>query len=291
MMENPKTTRVLRLVLMLCGARTYSLDELKTRLDVSERTLYRDLDTLKSVGFDVECRSGRYRILPSPPTNSAMVVMKQLDNDKLQYQIEEHPKQVHEHIAPYRGHKSSTDTKKESIQSLLHLVKMTWGAIDRQVSVKLHDYRSNHSGTTADRLVEPFSFSPEKQCIWAFEPASGMCKQFKITRLSRITVLEEGWKYAHKHQLPFTDIFNISAPEPIDTLEMELNLNAYNLFLEEYPAGRDNIMRKDPYVLRLEVAGYEGVGRFVLGLLGDIKVRRSKAFIKYLNAVIERFRN
>lgn len=98
MMENPKTTRVLRLVLMLCGARNYSLAELKVRLEVSERTLYRDLDTLKSVGFDVACRSGRYRILPSPPTNSAMVVMKQLDNDKLQYQIEEHPKQVHEQV-------------------------------------------------------------------------------------------------------------------------------------------------------------------------------------------------
>ena len=71
-LENPRTIRILRLVLMLCGNRYYNISELMKLLSISERTVYRDLDTLENVGFDVERNEGQYRIHPTSATKTVL---------------------------------------------------------------------------------------------------------------------------------------------------------------------------------------------------------------------------
>ena len=53
-MDQPKIERLLRLLRLLSGNVTYSVDELADRLDTSWRSIYRYIDTLKSAGFAVE---------------------------------------------------------------------------------------------------------------------------------------------------------------------------------------------------------------------------------------------
>lgn len=59
---------------------------------------------------------------------------------------------------------------------------------------------------------------------------------------------------------------------------------AYNLLVEEYPlAERDlNPIGDGRYLLDTEVAGMAGVGRFVVGLLDDIRIIDSPELKAYL---------
>ena len=62
-MDQPKFERMLRLMRMLSGNVTYSIDELADRLEMSERTIYRYIDTFKAAGFAVEKLYGNiYRL-------------------------------------------------------------------------------------------------------------------------------------------------------------------------------------------------------------------------------------
>ena len=62
-MDQPKFERMLRLMRLLSGNVTYSIDELADKLEMSERTIYRYIDTFKAAGFAVEKLYGNiYRL-------------------------------------------------------------------------------------------------------------------------------------------------------------------------------------------------------------------------------------
>ena len=62
-MDQPKFERLLRLMRLLSGNVTYSIDELAEKLEMSERTIYRYIDTFKAAGFAVEKLYGNiYRL-------------------------------------------------------------------------------------------------------------------------------------------------------------------------------------------------------------------------------------
>ena len=50
-MDQPKIERLLRLIKLLTGNVNYTVDEIARKLEMSRRTVYRYIDTLKSAGF------------------------------------------------------------------------------------------------------------------------------------------------------------------------------------------------------------------------------------------------
>lgn len=253
-------------------------------LSISERTVYRDLDTLESVGFDVERNAGYYRIHPTTATKAAISTMQD-DLGEIELRNDWHGT-LQEFATPYfilgKDH--------TGMDTLLEHVKKVWAAINLKKQVILRNYRSSSGDNISTRVVEPFAFVPERQSIWAFEPVSGICKQFKITRLEDVDILDQSWQFENKHQFPFTDLFNISGEKPIDIVELELQLNAYNLLIEEFADAKQYIIHHQPYILKVPVAGYEGIGRFVSGLIDSINVRGSKNFRSYLKDKMRTFR-
>ena len=57
MLEQAKLERLLRLIKMLIGNMSYSLSEVSDRLEMSERTVYRYIETFKDAGFVVQYQS------------------------------------------------------------------------------------------------------------------------------------------------------------------------------------------------------------------------------------------
>ena len=83
--------------------------------------------------------------------------------------------------------------------------------------------------------------------------------------------------------MPFTDAFRISAPKPIGKIEATLSLKAYNLLVEEFTLTREFIKKEEKgYRLDIPIAGYQGIGRFVMGLPGEIEVLATKGFKDFL---------
>ncbi|MBQ1978363.1 MAG: transcriptional regulator, partial [Alistipes sp.] len=65
---------------------------------------------------------------------------------------------------------------------------------------------------------------------------------------------------------------------------LELGLLSYNLLIEEYPLAERDLkqLSEGRWMLDTEVAGMAGVGRFVVGLLDDIRIIESEPLKAYL---------
>ncbi|MGN6531600.1 MAG: WYL domain-containing protein [Ginsengibacter sp.] len=69
----------------------------------------------------------------------------------------------------------------------------------------------------------------------------------------------------------------------MDNVEARLSLKAYNLLIEEFPLSREYVEEDNGgYRLKIPVAGYQGIGRFVMGLPGEIEILSSERFKEFL---------
>ena len=108
--------------------------------------------------------------------------------------------------------------------------------------------------------------------------------------MQSVELSSSAWRYGDKHQEPFTDVFRVSAIKPLTTVELLLTLKAYNLLIEEYPLSTQYIKKEsDAYRVKLPVANYNGIGRFVLGLMEEVEIIKPVGFKKYIHKKIEKF--
>ena len=109
---------------------------------------------------------------------------------------------------------------------------------------------------------------------------------FKISRIGEVVIIDDVWNHTEKHQKSLTDCFRISgfAQTPV---KLELSIRAKNLLLEEYPLAEKDLKYADgKWILETKVSGMEGVGRFVIGLAGDIKIIDSPELKEYINTYV-----
>src|SRR5690606_13134301 len=133
---------------------------------------------------------------------------------------------------------------------------------------------------------------PDYRAVWCYELESKSCKQFKVARIQEIEVTERDWENVSSHNTHFTDAFRISAPEPIGKVAAILSLKAYNLLVEEFPLCAEFVKEENSlYRLNIPVAGYQGIGRFVMGLPGEINELSPGAFKEFLKAERKKFFN
>ena len=99
-------------------------------------------------------------------------------------------------------------------------------------------------------------------------------------------MLELLWSCEQQHRDIYTDCFMFSSEEQRE-VKLRLGRLAYNVFTEEHPDATDGIVADgDRWLLTLKVCSYKGVGRFVLGLYGDIEVVGDDGFRSYISQTI-----
>jgi predicted DNA-binding transcriptional regulator YafY len=153
--------------------------------------------------------------------------------------------------------------------------------------VILHNYASSHTGIIDDRIVEPFGFTTNYVQVWCYEPKSGMNKLFKTSRIGAVQILDEPWQDADKHHEGYIDIFRMTGFEQ-QRVRLEVGMLARNLLIEEYPLSERDMVElgEGRWLLDTMVCNYLGIGRFVLGLMNDIKIVDSPDFEEYLRGEI-----
>lgn len=137
--------------------------------------------------------------------------------------------------------------KAENAENRIERMKiMLQRAIDNKKKVILYKYASNHGGTYRDRVVEPFEFICNGNSIWAYEAAnegSEPLRQFKLSRISSVKVLDEGWENEDKHMKAFVDAFEWARPyEPSMHLTIMLSVRARNRLIETTPFSEKDIV-------------------------------------------------
>jgi hypothetical protein len=84
------------------------------------------------------------------------------------------------------------------------------------------------------------------------------------------------------------DVFRISSKEQTMVVLM-LSLRAYNLLIEEYPLAEQYITSTDDnsWQFKAKVCGFEGIGRFCMGLSDEIKIVEPETLKQYIKLKIK----
>ncbi len=276
--ETHKSARnVLKLLDILSGYRKYSKNEIKNRLEISERSFYRYINVLKDYGFVINCENDLYII----EKNNKTII----DISNLLHFSEEEAFILNEAIHNIEASSKSRENLIAKLSALYDSdriainfvtkensskIKPLLDAIRLKKQVKITNYKSSGSGSISDRILEPFEFSPNYISMWAFEPKSMKNKLFKISRMQKVEKLDNDWKFEDRHKADFIDCFRVGGKTKIQ-INFKMSLKARNLLIEEYPISEKFVSKNSDNLYSFDgwVSKFDGIGRFILGLPGE----------------------
>lgn len=289
-MDQPKLERLLRLMKLLTANTTYNVDQLAERLSMSRRTVYRYIDTFRDAGFVVRKSGACIRLDKESPhfreisqlvhfTEEEAVILRRAiesidDTNLLKQNLKRKLCSVYDNKTL-----AQTVVRGRQAPNIHALIE----AIESRRQAVLCGYRSAHGGAVRDRLVEPFAFTTNYVQVWCYDPEAGVCKLFKTARIGRVELTGEPWRFEAAHREGFIDVFRMNGTCR-ERVRLEMGIRAYSLLVEEYPLAERDVRPAGcgRWLLETEVAGYAGVGRFVAGLLDDVRVVDSPGLVGYL---------
>lgn len=295
MSDLQKIERIIRFLVLMSGNRSYTRSEIAERLQITERSVYRYLSAFKSAGLVVIHENG-YRLASDNSNAKAIGGLFHFSDEEVIV--------LYELISGAKGGNVIREKLVRKLHSLYDLkalaslsgtselehVTRLREAIRTKKQVMLHAYRSSNSKTIQDRQVEPFEFLSGYEGIWCFDLTDQQNKQFLLSRIAEVKLQSRGWQYARQHKTPFTDAFGMSAAKPMAKVKLLLSLQAYNLLQEEFPLTKSNIKQQhERYLLEIPVADYHGIGRFVLGLPGEVDIMETKNFKEFLKKEMHKY--
>jgi hypothetical protein len=170
-------------------------------------------------------------------------------------------------------------SKKEDAANVAALMD----AIESKRQVVLHGYSSSSSGVIKDRVVEPFALASGQKTVWCYDLAAKTNKVFKVDRISNVEIKADRWEYESHHRQGKMDIFRLTGDTPIP-IKLQLTLLAKNVLVEEYPEAEKDLIQTtddDRWILETDVYQMEGIGRFYMGLAGEIQIIDAKGLKEY----------
>ena len=264
-MDQPKLERLLRLMKLLTANTTYNVDQLAERLQMSRRTVYRYIDTFREAGFVIKKSGDCIRLDKESPHFR--------DISQLVHFTEEEAvilKNAIENI-------DDTNMLKQNLKRKLYSVYDNKTLADTVVR-----------GKNAPNIrVEPFAFTTNYVQVWCYDLESHTNKLFKTSRIGSVELSEAAWEHQEAHSEGFIDAFRMHGGAR-RRVRLELGTLAYNLLCEEYPLAERDVkpLGRGRWSLDTEVAGMAGVGRFVVGLLDDIRIVDSPELTGYIREYI-----
>lgn len=289
-MDQPKITKLLRLMKLLTGNVSRTIDQVAAELGITPRTVYRYIDTIREAGFVVNKLYGNVYAM-------GKVQRGLTDFNRLIYFTEEEAYITAQLIAGIDNNNvlkrdlqrklasvydsTSTGNYIDNPANAANVEALTDG-IKAKKQVILRQYQSAHSDESHDRLVEPIEFTANMIDIWAYDVDKGENRVFKVSRIQEVDVTDTPWAFALKHKALRPDVFRMTSTLK-EKITLELNTRAKSLLVEEYPLAEKDLKRVDgKWVLSTEIHSLEGAGRFVLGLAADIKILEGDKLKDYI---------
>lgn len=290
MLNQHKILRVLQLISLLQKEPAKSIRFMSGFIESTERTVYRYLDLIKELGFELErdqnkryfIKGGLYDDVESF-TNEEVTLLKELllssaKESKLKDSV---LKKIYfkSEIAVHGNHILNAHLGK--------IVNKLSSAIQNENKAILKSYHSANSQKISDRLVEPIAFTDNYASICAFEEATQENKYFNVERISDVEELKTNQEFKNLHRLDPVDVFGFTElnGEKFD-IQLRLSLRAYVILKEEYPLVIPFIKlepNKDMYLLSCTINNPKPITRFILGLSNEVEVLGSKEFLKYFS--------
>jgi predicted DNA-binding transcriptional regulator YafY len=297
-MDQPKLERLLRLMKLLTANNYLAVEEIADRLSITPRSVYRYIDTFRSAGFVIKRRDGCIRLDKSSPyfkeiselihfTEEEAYILKSAiesidENNILKQNLKKKLYTVYDYkiLAETIVHGKHS----RNVHQLVH-------AMENRQSVILKKYASSHSNDIRDRRVEAFAFTTNYEQVWCYCLEEMEVKLFRVSRIGAVEVLPEPWQHAAEHVAGYIDIFRIHSNRKLPIV-MKMGLRATSLLMEEFPLAAPQLQKlpDNHWLLKTEVCSYEGVGRFVLGLPGEIEIIETPEFLDYISRQLDKMK-
>ncbi len=297
-MELNKFDRQLKLLEMLIDNMYLTIQEMGKKLGISTRSVYRYIQFFEDNGFDVYNDQGIYSVGHNSPFVAAVTKKIHFTNEelnclgllisradrtnpvvnKLKYRFR-NIYGMNFGVDDFRFDKNISDN-----------VEVLRTAIENRRLCVLQKYNSLNSKDQRDRLVEPFQFMNNTNEVRCFELESGMCKNFKVTRIKgKVIMKKEKWKHDDLHVNYFTDIFGFSSAQVWKVI-LRLTTVSKTILMEEFGLEEIRFVQEDDvhFLVHLPVCNMKGVGRFVMGLIDEVEVVKGDELRQYVNEKLHR---
>ena len=289
-MDQTKISKLLRLMKLLTGNVSRTIDHLAKEMGITSRTVYRYIDTIRDAGFVVNKLYGN--VYAMGKMNRGLS-----DFNKLIYFTEEEAyiaARLIEGIDNNNVVKRDLQRKLASVYDSTSIanyidnpanaanVEALADAIKHKKQVILKQYESAHSDEAKDRLVEPIEFTANMIDIWAYDIDKDENRVFKVARIHEVEVTDTDWAFKAKHKALKPDVFRMTGKFN-EKITLQLDTRAKSLLLEEYPLAEKDLKRVDgKWVLATTIHSLEGAGRFVIGLAADVKILEGEILKMYI---------
>ena len=288
--DQAKITKLLRLMKLLTGNVSRTIDSLAKELGITPRTVYRYIETIREAGFVVNKLYGNvfamgkvarglsdFNKLIYFTEEEAYITARLIEgidnNNVLKRDLQRKLASVYDStsIANYIGNAANA----ANVEALVDAIK-------HKKQVVLKQYESAHSNEAKDRLVEPIEFTANMIDIWAYDVENAEPRMFKVTRIHSVEETDTPWEFQSKHKVPKPDVFRMTG-KLNEQIALQLNTRAKSLLVEEFPLAEKDLLREEgKWVLRTVIHSLEGAGRFVIGLAADVKVVEGKKLVEYV---------
>lgn len=290
-------TKLLRLFQIISVLKTgrWTIRSLAQRFDTSERTIYRYVNLLEEVELLIEKDfDGKYFIHSSGDelgTAEFTIEEMKLIKKVIQTELDNNP------LKALLLKKLSLNSELDKVPNLIvharrgKLVEQIAQAMKDKRQLVLRNYHSANSSEITDRLIEPIGFGDNYQTVIALDTKDKLSKQFKIDRIGEIVEAGKAFEYEQLHQKTTTDIFGMTGGGKSTWVTLDLRMRSYLLLREEHPLAIPYIEKKEDgyYQFHGPVNNFDGIGRFVLGLLDETVVAGPPEFKKYLEEKIKKY--
>ncbi len=288
MYNQKRIYRVFQLINYLRSNPSKSPKTLSEILEISERSVYRYIDLINQLGFEVKkSELGRYYIQAD---DDGRIPFTPQEVDYIRKMVKSVGKKntlaaaVLQKIGQHTVHQVAARNIFDA--NIARIVELLSYAIQEKKQVFLLKYYSARSETIADRFVEPVKFTDNYGAISAFEIDSQINKYFNIERISDVHILDSDWEFEQHHEFFEPDVFGFQGSDMDKEVEFEMSLRASLLLQEEFPMSKAFIQMLPGgkrFVFKAQVQAFEGPARFVRGFREEITIVGSADFEEFVN--------
>lgn len=181
----------------------------------------------------------------------------------------------------------------EKVAPNIH-VKSKLEDLERAISEKKRAIlrRFSSSDSIEDRKVEPFKIVKGGKYVWCYDIEDKCCKQFGISKMAAVDVLQDPWTHEAEHKEGKTDIFNWGGPKAFGIV-LELDLTAKNIIVDEYPLSEPLLKRLDKagmrWSLSTDIYNCTAPGRFCIGLAEHVTIIKGDELKEYVSEYVRNF--
>ncbi len=279
--------RVFQLINYLKARPPKSYRSLANLLDITERSVYRYLNLLKELGFEITKDSYGKFLIEGEDHEGITFTQQEVDYlSKIIHSAGKEDGMAKALLAKIGAQKEQTVAANHLFQAhLSDLIEKVSKAILEGKRVELLKYYSANSQTISNRLVEPVQFTENYSYLSAYEPTTKTNKFFRLERISGVELLDQPIRFKKHHEFHEPDVFGFQGKSLDKWVEWEMTLRGKLLLNEEFPLSEPltkPIQETNKYHFKARVESFKGPARFVRGIQDEIKVLGSKAFLREL---------